>query len=54
MEDIVFYGREKELNLLNDLYNSNKFELLLMYGRRVGKISILQKFSKNKDVLFFS
>ena len=55
VENMIFYGRENELKLLDNLYNSNKFELLVMYGRRrVGKTSILQKFAKDKDVLFYS
>ena len=47
-------GRQSELNHLNALYNSNKFEYLVMYGRRrVGKTTLLQEFSKDKNVIFF-
>ncbi len=31
-------AREKELSIMEDKYNNNKFEFLVMYGRRrVGK-----------------
>ena len=47
-------GRQSELNHLNALYNSNKFEYLVMYGRRrVGKTTLLQEFSKDKNTIFF-
>ena len=37
-------GRKEELNHLNELYNSDCFEYLVMYGRRrVGKTTILQQ-----------
>ena len=45
----MFIGRENELQLLEDLYTSSKFEFLVLYGRRrVGKTSLLQEFSKEK------
>lgn len=45
----MFIGREEELQLLNDLYQSEKFEFMVLYGRRrVGKTSLLQEFSKGK------
>ena len=38
-------GRTDELELLDSLYLSDKFEFLVMYGRRrVGKTTILQEF----------
>ena len=45
-------GREKELQYLRNLYQSNDFEYLVMYGRRVGKTTLLQKFSKQKNIIF--
>ena len=30
----MFIGREKELATLNRLYNSDKFEFAVIYGRR--------------------
>ena len=47
-------GRIEELDLLESLYNSNKFEFLVMYGRRrVGKTTILQEFAKDKNAIFY-
>ena len=47
-------GRAKELDILNTLYESSKFEYLVMYGRRrVGKTTLLQDFSKDKNVIFY-
>ena len=47
-------GRENELNILNSLYESNKFEYLVMYGRRrVGKTTLLLEFAKGKNSIFF-
>lgn len=51
----MFLCRHEELKLINELYNSEKFEFLVLYGRRrVGKTSILKEFSKSNDVIFFS
>lgn len=47
-------GREKELQHLKTLYQSDDFEYLVMYGRRrVGKTTLLQKFSKETNTIFF-
>lgn len=47
-------GRIEELNYLNELYESNKFEFLVMYGRRrVGKTTLLQEFAKHANTIFF-
>ena len=38
-------GRVEESSYLNELYESSKFEFLVMYGRRrVGKTTLLQEF----------
>ena len=51
----MFIGRETELQFLNDRYNSNKGELIVLYGRRrVGKTETLRQFCKGKPHLFFS
>jgi uncharacterized protein len=43
------------LALLESLYESNKFEYLVLYGRRrIGKTSLLKEFSKNHPVIFYS
>ena len=47
-------GRGNELEMLNSLYESNKFEYLVMYGRRrIGKTTLLQEFAKDKNAVFF-
>lgn len=47
-------GRVDELSILNSLYESNKFEYLVMYGRRrVGKTTLLQEFAKRTNSIFF-
>ena len=47
-------GRVEESSYLNELYESSKFEFLVMYGRRrVGKTTLLQEFSKQTNTIFF-
>ncbi len=47
-------GRKEELTQLQALYNSNKFEFIVMYGRRrVGKTTILQEFAETNNAIFF-
>lgn len=51
----MFIGREQELQDLNDEWETGFFGMPVIYGRRrVGKTSILEQFSKNKDTLFFT
>lgn len=51
----MFIGRKSELKFLNDKYNSNKAELVVLYGRRrVGKTETLSEFFKGKPGIFFS
>ncbi|WP_319757081.1 ATP-binding protein [uncultured Sphaerochaeta sp.] len=51
----MFIGREKELGLLEELHASGTFEYLVLYGRRrVGKTSLLNEFSKKRNVIFYS
>lgn len=51
----MFIGRKQELSVLEEYYSSNRFQFLVMYGRRrVGKTSLLQEFSKSHKTLFFS
>ncbi len=51
----MFIGRENELNTLNKLYNSDKFEFAVIYGRRrVGKTALISEFTKDKDTIFFT
>lgn len=47
------YGRKREMDYLNELYNHDTFEFLIMYGRRrVGKTTLLQEFSKHTNTIF--
>ncbi len=47
-------GRLAELNQLERLYNSPKFEFLTIFGRRrIGKTTILKEFAKRHRSLFF-
>lgn len=46
-------GRLSELNVLNNLYQKNNFEFLVLYGRRrVGKTTLLQEFASDKELIF--
>lgn len=51
---MMFIGREKELNALEKLYVSNKFEFVVIYGRRrVGKTALINKFLDDKKAIYF-
>ena len=51
----MFLGREKELNKLEMMAASNKFEMPIVYGRRrVGKTTLLRKFVEGKRHIFFT
>ena len=55
--DEIFLGRKKELALLESLFNSNKFELLILHGRRrVGKSYLLSHFAKlhQENTVYFT
>ena len=55
--DEIFIGRKKELAVLEDLYNSSKFEMLILHGRRrVGKTYLLGHFAKlhEKNTIYFT
>ena len=50
----MFVGRERELNFLNGLYNSNRFEFVVLYGRRrVGKTALITHFIEDKSAIYF-
>lgn len=50
----MFIGRERELNTLDNLYKSNKFEFAVIYGRRrVGKTALINKFIGDKKAIYF-
>ena len=50
----MFIGREKELNALDNLYSSDKFEFAVIYGRRrVGKTALINQFIGDKKSIYF-
>lgn len=51
----MFIGREKELKFLNDKYETEGGQLIVLYGRRrVGKTETLREFCKGKPHIFYS
>lgn len=50
-----FYCREEELRKLNERYEDDRFECIVIYGRRrVGKTALINEFCKDKPTVFFS
>lgn len=50
----MFIGREREVAALDRLYESNKFEFAVIYGRRrVGKTALINHFIDNKEAIYF-
>ena len=51
----MFIGRESEIETLNQLYNENKFQMVVIYGRRrIGKTTLITEFIKDKPSIFFT
>ena len=51
----MFVGRERELNTMKQLYLSDRFEFLVLYGRRrVGKTALIHQFIKDKKAIYFA
>lgn len=51
----MFIDREKELGELNKLYEDDRFQFVVVYGRRrVGKTFLLLEFCKDKPCIFFT
>jgi len=51
----MFVGRENELGVLNKLYSEEKFQMVVMYGRRrVGKTTLISEFISDKPAIFFT
>ena len=47
----MLIGREDELKMLNKRYDSARFEMVVIYGRRrVGKTALINEFVKDKPV----
>ncbi|MBT9776861.1 AAA family ATPase [Clostridium sp. MCC353] len=50
----MFIGREHELSSLNKCYTSDKFEFVVIYGRRrVGKTALINQFIDGKKAIYF-
>lgn len=50
----MFVGRERELNKLNILYQSEQFEFVVIYGRRrVGKTTLINEFLKDRQAIYY-
>lgn len=50
-----FYCRNEELRKLNKRYEGDRFECIIIYGRRrVGKTALINQFCKDKPTIFFS
>ncbi|MCQ2398070.1 MAG: ATP-binding protein, partial [Sphaerochaetaceae bacterium] len=57
MNSQPFYGRQNELKLLDSLYNSKKFEMLILHGRRrIGKSYLLSHFASQhrENTVYFT
>lgn len=53
MEHTKFVGRIQELNKLEELYSTKKFQMAVIYGRRrVGKTTLINEFCKGKKTIF--
>lgn len=51
----MFLGRQKELEKLNELYDNDRFECVIIYGRRrVGKTTLINEFIRDKDAIYFT
>lgn len=53
----IFIGRDKEFKFLESLYKSNKFEMLILHGRRrVGKSYLLSHFARihRENAVYFT
>ena len=51
----MFIGREAELKFLEDKYQEDRGQLIVLYGRRrVGKTETLREFCKDKPHVFYS
>lgn len=50
----MFVGRQSELSVLQELYDSGQAELFVLYGRRrVGKTELLQQFCEGRRAIYF-
>lgn len=51
----MFFCRDNELKIMNKRYKADKFECIVVYGRRrVGKTALINEFCKDKKTIYFS
>ena len=51
----MFVGRDKELASLEKLYQKEKFQMVVLYGRRrMGKTTLITRFIEGKPAIFFT
>lgn len=51
----MFIGRDQELKKMNRMFQSDKLEVAIVYGRRrVGKTTLINEFCKDKRTVFFA
>lgn len=51
----MFFCRDNELKIMNKRYKAEKFECIVVYGRRrVGKTALINEFCKDKKTIYFS
>ncbi len=49
-----FYGRNRELEVLNNSYNSDGFDFTVIYGRRrIGKTALIREYIKDKKAIYY-
>lgn len=51
----MFIGRDAELNFLENYYNREGSQIVVVYGQRgVGKTTLLEKFSENRKSTYYA
>ncbi|MDR0887067.1 MAG: ATP-binding protein, partial [Clostridiales Family XIII bacterium] len=51
----MFIGRKEELNSLHEMFETDKFECAVIYGRRrVGKTTLIKEFVKGTRTIFYT
>lgn len=51
----MFIGRENELAALDRMYHTDRFEFVVIYGRRrIGKTALISHFIQDKDAIYFT
>jgi AAA+ ATPase superfamily predicted ATPase len=49
----MFIGRRRGLAKLDELYASERFECVIVYGRRrIGKTTLIQQFTADKPAIY--